>query len=228
MFERFTDPARQVIVLAQEEARGLNHDHIGTEHLLLATLRAADTAAARALNSLGVSLEAARRQVEIVVGRGTGPSEAHIPFTAQGKKALELALREALQLRHSHIGPEHILLGIIQEGEGAAAQVLEDLGVQLGDAREQLMELLRNSADDPNREDISVSVGMEVSETMGAGALSGDEPRCPRCNAEAADNARLRTVGARHDSTDEAAEPVTLVWCGVCGAVLGALPGPSP
>ena len=128
MFERFTDRARRVVVLAQEEARMLNHDYIGTEHILLGLIREGDGVAAKALESLGISLEAVRQQVEEIIGRGQQAPSGHIPFTPRAKKVLELSLREALQLGHNYIGTEHILLGLIREGEGVAAQVLVKLG----------------------------------------------------------------------------------------------------
>ena len=125
MFERFTDRARHVVVLAQEEARRMQHNYIGTEHVLLGLLGEPDGVACRALAGLGMSLEAARNEVTAIVSAGTAPPSGHIPFTPRAKKTLELALREALQLHHNYIGTEHILLGLIREGEGVAAQVLK-------------------------------------------------------------------------------------------------------
>src|SRR3984893_5167130 len=143
MFERFTDRARRVVVFAQEEARGLNHNWIGTEHLLLAVIREGQGVGARALESMQVSLDAARQQVESIIGRGQEPvSDGHIPFTPRAKKVLELSLREALQLGHDYIGTEHILLGLIREGEGVAAQVLVSLGADLNVVRPQVIQLL--------------------------------------------------------------------------------------
>ncbi|HEX2267720.1 MAG TPA: Clp protease N-terminal domain-containing protein, partial [Actinomycetota bacterium] len=144
MFERFTDRARRVIVLAQEEARMLNHDYIGTEHILLGLINEIDGVAAAALESLGVSLEGARAQVEELVRRGEQPATGHIPFTPRAKKALELSLREALRLGHNYIGTEHILLGLIHEGTGVGAQVLTKLGATLEGVREEVMRLLQD------------------------------------------------------------------------------------
>src|SRR6266567_2114737 len=124
MFERFTDQARRVVVLAQEEARRLNHNYIGTEHILLGLLSEGEGVAAKALESLGISLEAVRVQVQETIGQGQVTPTGHIPFTPRAKKVLELSLREALQLGHNYMGTEHILLGLIREGEGVAAQVL--------------------------------------------------------------------------------------------------------
>src|SRR5260370_35689821 len=142
MFERFTDRARRVVVLAQEEARMLNNNYIGTEHGLLGLIHEGEGAAAKALESLGISLEAVRQQVEEIIGQGQQAPSGHIPFTPRAKKVLELSLREALQLGHDYIGTEHILLGLIREGEGVAAQVLLKLGADLSRVRQQVTQLL--------------------------------------------------------------------------------------
>jgi ATP-dependent Clp protease ATP-binding subunit ClpC len=146
MFERFTDRARRVVVLAQEEARMLNHNYIGTEHILLGLIHEGEGVAAKALESLGISLEAVRQQVEEIIGQGQTPPTGHIPFTPRAKKVLELSLREALQLGHNYIGTEHILLGLIREGEGVAAQVLVKLGADLNKVRQQVIQLLSGYA----------------------------------------------------------------------------------
>jgi len=142
MFERFTDRARRVVVLAQEEARMLNHNYIGTEHILLGLIHEGEGVAAKSLESLGVSLESVRSQVEEIIGQGQQAPSGHIPFTPRAKKVLELSLREALQLGHNYIGTEHILLGLIREGEGVAAQVLVKLGADLNRVRQQVIQLL--------------------------------------------------------------------------------------
>src|SRR6266480_644441 len=142
MFERFTDRARRVVVLAQEEARMLGHNYIGTEHILLGLIHEGEGVAAKALESLGISLEAVRQQVEEIIGQGQQAPSGHIPFTPRAKKVLELSLREALQLGHNYIGTEHILLGLIREGEGVAAQVLVKLGADLNKVRQQVIQLL--------------------------------------------------------------------------------------
>jgi len=142
MFERFTDRARRVVVLAQEEARILNHNYIGTEHILLGLIHEGEGVAARALESLGISLEAVRQQVEEIIGQGQQEPSGHIPFTPRAKTVLHLSLREARQIGHNYIGTEHILLGLIREGEGVAAQVLVRLGVSLNLARQQVIQLL--------------------------------------------------------------------------------------
>jgi ATP-dependent Clp protease ATP-binding subunit ClpA len=146
VFERFTDRARRVVVLAQEEARMLNHNYIGTEHLLLGLVHEGEGVAAKALESLGVGLETVRLQVEEIIGHGQQAPSGHIPFTPRVKKVLELANREAEDLGHNYIGTEHLLLGLIREGDGVAAQVLARLGVDLAAARRQVVGLLHGRA----------------------------------------------------------------------------------
>src|SRR6201989_807365 len=141
MFERFTDRARRVVVLAQEEARMLNHNYTATEHILLGLIHEGEGVAAKSLESLGISLEGVRSQVEEIIGQGQQAPSGHIPFTPRAKKVLELSLREALQLGHNYIGTEHILLGLIREGDGVAAQVLVKLGADLNRGR-QVIQLL--------------------------------------------------------------------------------------
>src|SRR6201994_3967531 len=142
MFERFTDRARRVLVLAQEEARLLNHNFIGTEHILLGLIHEGEGVAAKALESLGISLEAVREKVEETIGPAGSAPTGSPPFTPRAKKVLELSLREALQLGHNYIGTEHMLLGLVREGEGVAAQVLQSLGADLPRVRQQVIQLL--------------------------------------------------------------------------------------
>jgi ATP-dependent Clp protease ATP-binding subunit ClpC len=148
MFERFTDRSRRVVVLALEEARLLDHNYIGTEHLLLGLMREGEGVAAKALESLGISLEAVRQRVLEIIGQGQEAPSGHIPFSPRAKKVLELSLREALQLGHDYIGTEHILLGLIREADGVAAQVLVKLGADLNRVRQQVIQLLAGSAAD--------------------------------------------------------------------------------
>ena len=172
MFERFTDRARRVVVLAQEEARLLNHNYIGTEHILLGLIHEGEGVAAKALESLGISLEAVRSQVEEIIGQGGSSPSGHIPFTPRAKKVLELSLREALQLGHNYIGTEHILLGLIREGEGVAAQVLVKLGADLSRVRQQVIQLLSGYSGSGQGE------GSEPGkETVGGSAERGDGPQ---------------------------------------------------
>jgi len=170
VFERFTDRARRVVVLAQEEARLLNHNYIGTEHILLGLIHEGEGVAAKALESLGISLEAVRNQVEEIIGQGGSSPSGHIPFTPRAKKVLELSLREALQLGHNYIGTEHILLGLIREGEGVAAQVLVKLGADLSRVRQQVIQLLSGYSG-PGGSGGSGASGGSGKET--AGATSG-------------------------------------------------------
>jgi ATP-dependent Clp protease ATP-binding subunit ClpC len=156
MFERFTDRSRRAIVLAQEEARILNHSYIGTEHLLLGLLREGEGLAGKALASLGITLDAVRQQVAEIIGRGQQPPSGHIPFTPRAKKVLELSAREADALGHSYIGTEHLLLGLLREGKGVAVQILVKLGADVGGVRDQVLQLVpgpvgQDMADEPRR-----------------------------------------------------------------------------
>ncbi|MEJ5920452.1 MULTISPECIES: ATP-dependent Clp protease ATP-binding subunit [unclassified Corynebacterium] len=171
MFERFTDRARRVVVLAQDEARELNHNYIGTEHILLGLISEGDGVAAKALESMGISLEAVRSEVVDIIGRGAQPPSGHIPFTPRAKKVLEYSLREALQLGHKYIGTEHILLGLIREGEGVAAQVLVKLGADLPRVRQQVIQLLSGFQGD---ESDSSAEQRPVGATSGARVQDGN------------------------------------------------------
>ncbi len=169
MFERFTDRARRVVVLAQEEARLLNHNYIGTEHILLGLLNEGEGIAAKALESLGINLSAVREQVVEIIGQGQQAPTGHIPFTPRAKKVLELSLREALQLGHNYIGTEHILLGLIREGEGVAAQVLQKLGAELQKVRQTVIQLLSGPQGSEEKSGTSSSAASR-------GSASGGEP----------------------------------------------------
>jgi ATP-dependent Clp protease ATP-binding subunit ClpC len=173
LFERFTDRARRVVVLAQEEARLLNHNYIGTEHILLGLIHEGEGVAAKALESLGISLEAVRSQVEEIIGQGGSSPSGHIPFTPRAKKVLELSLREALQLGHNYIGTEHILLGLIREGEGVAAQVLVKLGADLSRVRQQVIQLLSGYSG-TGQQGAASGGGEKAGAT--AGGAGGDNP----------------------------------------------------
>jgi ATP-dependent Clp protease ATP-binding subunit ClpC len=166
MFERFTDRARRAVVHAQEEARELNHNYIGTEHLLLGLIREGEGVAARALEALGISLKAARTEVEAIIGQGQQAPSGHIPFTPRAKKVLELSLRESKHLGHNYIGTEHILLGLVREGEGVAAQVLVKLGADLNRVRQQVIQLLHG-----HQRETGLGAGVRV---VGSGAQLED------------------------------------------------------
>jgi ClpA/ClpB-like protein/UvrB/UvrC motif-containing protein len=162
MFQRFTDRARKVVVLAQEEARRLKHNYIGTEHILLGLIREGEGVAAVTLKSLGISLDPVRQQVEEIIGRGQEKPQGHIPFTPRAKKVLELSLRESKQLGHNYIGTEHILLGLIREGDGVAAQVLVRLGADQNRVRRQVIQLLHGrTAEEPRP---GAEAGLETAE----------------------------------------------------------------
>ena len=244
MFERFTDRARRVVVLAQEEARMLNHNYIGTEHILLGLIHEGEGVAAKALESLGISLEAVRRQVEEVVGNGravrlrveeiVGQGQAaptgHIPFTPRAKKVLELSLREALQLGHNYIGTEHILLGLIREGEGVAAQVLQKLGADFGRVRQTVLQLLSGyTSEEASVPSFSTSGGMTAEQIMGPGEGEGEgaRPRCPTCRAWLGQGGQATSTELPvPDESGGEPRSVVFVSCGRCGRVLGAsVPG---
>jgi ATP-dependent Clp protease ATP-binding subunit ClpC len=221
VFERFTDRARRTVVFAQEEARMLNHNYIGTEHILLGLLREDEGVAARALTTLGVSLEAVRRDVGEIVGRGSEAPRGHIPFTPRAKKVLELSLREALQLGHNYIGTEHILLGLIREGEGVAAQVLQKLGADLDRVRQTVVQLLsRYAAETEAAGGEAVGVFTEgVAPT--SEPLGDDAPTCPNCFG-----ALDETLAVRVLETTAEGEPlsVRIAYCSRCGVAVGVLP----
>ncbi|QDG68124.1 ATP-dependent Clp protease ATP-binding subunit [Pseudarthrobacter sp. NIBRBAC000502772] len=187
MFERFTDRARRVVVLAQEEARMLNHNYIGTEHILLGLIHEGEGVAAKALESLSISLDGVREQVQEIIGQGQQAPSGHIPFTPRAKKVLELALREALQLGHNYIGTEHILLGLVREGEGVAAQVLVKLGADLSRVRQQVIQLLS---------------GYQGKEATGAGVAPSQAEGTPAGSVVLDQFGRNLTQAARENKLD--------------------------
>jgi hypothetical protein len=225
MFERFTDRARRVVVLAQEEARLLNHNYIGTEHILLGLIHEGEGVAAKALESLGISLEAVRAQVEEIIGQGQSAPTGHIPFTPRAKKVLELSLREALALNHNYIGTEHILLGLVREGEGVAAQVLVKLGAGLDRVRQQVVQLLSGYAGPALAEQDPLGqmrLGQRAAAAMVAGGpgVYQDEP------AEL-----VRVVPLAREAHREAGWRVVLIsleiWSGWLDLRFALLPGSS-
>jgi ATP-dependent Clp protease ATP-binding subunit ClpC len=208
MFERFTDRARRVVVLAQEEARMLNHNYIGTEHILLGLIHEGEGVAAKALESLNISLEAVRQQVEEIIGQGQAAPTGHIPFTPRAKKVLELSLREALQLGHNYIGTEHILLGLIREGEGVAAQVLQKLGADLNRVRQNVMQLLSG-----------YTAGASEEEPRTAWTPASG-PSCPWCSKPLEGALAYRTMVAAPDSDEEDPISLFLLYCKSCGGIV--------
>ncbi len=226
MFERFSDRARRVLVLAQEEARLLNHSFIGTEHLLLGLIHEGDGIAAQALERCGITLEAARNEVEETIGRAGSAPSGSPPFTPRAKRALELALREARQLSHNFIGTEHILFGLIDESEGVAAQVIQNLGVDLDVLRADIFELMGGSAQEESSEGHEGKEGIaNVVVRVTGTAERGDPPRCQRCRAGLAAEARYRVIDVPADDpqTDVDVLSVTVVYCSRCGTTIGTV-----
>ncbi|MGH9184948.1 MAG: Clp protease N-terminal domain-containing protein [Acidimicrobiales bacterium] len=206
MFERFTVDARKVVVLAQAEARSLGQSFIGTEHLLLALLRDETTAAARVLLALGVNFEELRVDIEAQMGASNVVPSGGIPFTPRAKKVLELSLREALQLGHDDIGTEHLLHGLLREGEGVAATVLDANGVSLTKVRERVVNL---RASEPSERSATVVEPAPVPDGT---------PLCPRCHGDLAETMRVTLV-------THGGHSVLAVWCERCGGTVGVLPG---
>jgi ATP-dependent Clp protease ATP-binding subunit ClpC len=207
MFERFTDRARRVVVLAQEEARHLNHNYIGTEHILLGLIHEGEGVAARGLQSLDIDLDAVRSQVTEVIGQGQQSPSGHIPFTPRAKKVLELSLREALQLGHNYIGTEHILLGLIREGEGVAAQVLEKLGADLPKVRQTVIQLLSGTEGEERGSSSSGSSGSSRKRTSSGGGdpsgkTTGILDQFGRDLTQAARERKLDTVVGREKEVE--------------------------
>ena len=190
----------------------LNHNYIGTEHILLGLVHEGEGVAALALTGMGIRLDAVRGEVELIIGHGQATSAGHIPFTPRAKKVLELSLREALNLGHNYIGTEHILLGLVREGEGVAAQVLQKLGADLDRVRQAVIRLLGERGQGP-----SPGPGEEVE---GEGGLPG--PRCPRCNADLAVFATYRTITVP-DEEGSAGRTAAFVFCRSCSYTLGML-----
>ena len=216
MFERFTDRSRRALVLAQQEAHLLGHDHIGTEHLLIGLIDEEDGIAARVLAELGVTRQAVRDRVEETVGRSAGESSGNAPFTPRMKKVLELSLREGLQLGHSYIGTEHMLLGLVREGEGVAARVLQELGVELPQVRQSVIQVLS---------------GYQGGATDNADAAmtdSPDAPRCAGCSVELDLVLRHRPMTIPPTSPNPFPLKVEVVYCSRCGTIAAVLRAESP
>ena len=206
MFERFTDRARRVVVLSQEEARLLNHNYIGTEHLLLGLLHESEGIAADVLTGMGLEWERVREAVRRRIGEGGGAPVGHIPFTPRAKTVLELSLREALGLGNNYIGTEHVLLGLLREGQGVAAETLTEFGVDLSSVRQEVIR--------------------RMSQGPGTGQSEGKKaPTCPGCWQPLEGRARtsVLTVEAEGGAPEEERQ-VRVVYCRSCGRTLGVLP----
>jgi hypothetical protein len=232
MFERFTDRARRVLVLAQEEARLLNHNFIGTEHILLGLIREEEGVAAKALESLGISLEAVRAKVEKTVGPAGNVPAGSPPFTPRVKKMLELSLREALQLGHNYIGTEHMLLGLVREGEGVASQVLVSLGADLSRVRQQVIALLSGFRAEPGAPGAESFSGPRMPPTPGPRSRRGPRagppgggPACLTCGASLAEQSVWSTQTIPPADPGGAARSFTVIHCRACGTVVEVLAG---
>jgi ATP-dependent Clp protease ATP-binding subunit ClpC len=212
VFERFTDRARRVVVLAQEEARMLNHNYIGTEHILLGLVHEGEGVAARVLTALGIGLKDVRHEIEEIIGQAQSAPTGQIPFTPRAKKVLELSLREALQLGHNYIGTEHILLGLVREGEGVGAQVLRKRGATLDGVRAEVVSLLSGE----------LGGSREAASTPPGERAWHEEPRCPRCRARLSETALYRVLDVAPAGEGEA-RAVTFAFCRSCGTWLGTL-----
>jgi ATP-dependent Clp protease ATP-binding subunit ClpC len=213
VFERFTDRARRVVVLAQEEARRLNHNYIGTEHLLLGLIREGEGVAAKALESLGISLEAVRQQVEEIIGRGQSAPTGPIPFTPRAKKVLELSLREALEFGHNYIGTEHLLLGLIREREGVGAEALEKCGAVPEKVRTEVISILAGHEPEPQPGESTPSLG----------GGPEDPPLCPRCHRRLSETLAWRMLEIAAEGEGEKRR-VTVAFCRSCGVSIGTVP----
>jgi ATP-dependent Clp protease ATP-binding subunit ClpA len=245
VFERFTDRARRVVVLAQEEARLLEHNYIGTEHLLLGLIREGEGVAARALDALDVELDQARGDVLEIIGRGEVTPAGHIPFTPRSKKVLELSLKEATSLRVKYIGTEHILLGLLREGEGVAAQILHRRGVTLEVVRQEVIALLAidesavaavgdSGVRPADRPAWRVERVPPTTQLRRASDEAERPPMCPRCDADLSESARyaVHDVPRGNRETQDDAEERNLepgptrraafLYCGECGRVVAS------
>jgi ATP-dependent Clp protease ATP-binding subunit ClpC len=212
MFERFTDRARRVLVLAQEEARLLTHPYIGTEHILLGLIAEKDGIAAQALEHYGITLEVVRSVVEETIEFQPSAPSGSPPFTPRAKKVLELSLRESMALGHNYIGTEHMLLGLIREGEGVGATAILSLDVDLAELREKVIALIAEGGDESEPRSQARAHAQE------------DAPRCPRCGAGLAEEARYRVldVPPQDPGADEVILSVPVLFCNRCGRALGS------
>jgi ATP-dependent Clp protease ATP-binding subunit ClpA len=232
MFERFTDRARRVVVLAQEESREMGHDHIGTEHFLLALIREEDGIAGKALTEAGVTLDAARKQVETAIGRGEPEPKRrsgrrwrrHVPFTSRSKKTMELALRESLGLGHNYIGTEHLLLGLISLSEGAGLETLTSLGADPAHLRESLLKTLKARESSQLMEGLKsvVQSESEFEVRMPAQSSEAASPTCPQCRSDLAETGVVRNMDFPVHG-GEAIRTVAVAFCRRCGSTLGIL-----
>lgn len=227
MFERFTDRARRVLVLAQEESRLLGHTFIGTEHLLLGLLHEDTGLAGQALRALGVQLIPTRERVDEMIGpsgaatAGTGSP----PFTPRAKKVLELSLRESLLLHHHHIGTEHLLLGLVREGEGVGAQVLVASGHPLSDVRAAVTSALEDAGDEVQTAGSSPATQRTVTSQV-TSTIKEEPPRCPSCGTGLAGGLAYVVLTAEPGEGEQRTDAVEVLlgYCGRCGTALTSTP----
>jgi ATP-dependent Clp protease ATP-binding subunit ClpA len=234
MFERFTEKARRVVVLAQDESRELAHDHIGTEHLLLALIREEDGIAGKALAEAGITLDEARKQVEVLVPQGEPEPKRrsgkrwrrHVDFTTRAKKTMELSLRESLGLGHNYIGTEHLLLGLLSLGEGAGIETLTTLSADPGQLRDNLLKIMRASESNQLMEGLKSVVQAEPEVEVGVTMPPGEaaSPTCPKCHSDLAETAAVRTLDLPMHEVGET-RAVTFAFCRRCGSWLGTVAG---
>jgi ATP-dependent Clp protease ATP-binding subunit ClpA len=225
VFERFTDRARRVLVLAQDEARLLGHGFIGTEHILLGLIGEDQGVAAKALEALDISLDAVRHEVVEIIGTAGQPRGGSPPFTPRAKKVLELSLREALQLDHNYIGTEHILLGIVREGEGVGAQVLVRLGADLERTRAQVLDLLSGfTPEQATGEARPPYARGRFGVARSSPETTGDLPYCPRCGHSVVDNLGYAPLVATSLTDPDTTATVVVAFCRSCSFVLGTAP----
>jgi ATP-dependent Clp protease ATP-binding subunit ClpC len=225
VFGRFTDRARQVLVFAQDEAGLLGHNFIGTEHVLLGLLREGEGVAAKALASFDIGLETARQKVAEMVPAAPTPTGSP-PFTPRSKKVLELSLREAMELGHKYIGTEHILLGLVHEGEGVAARVLTSLGAGLEPVRERVLEILRTGS--YAADIVAATTGPVASglfQTGGEHLARPRPPYCPYCQGALAGHLRYASMPAAPTNPDDFEVDLVLIYCENCGRYLGSTAG---
>jgi ATP-dependent Clp protease ATP-binding subunit ClpC len=220
VFKRFTDRARRVVVLAQAEARMLNHNYIGTEHILLGLIGEGGGVAAQALEAMNISLEDVRSAIEEIIGEGQFAPTGHIPLTPRAQKVLELSLREAQQLGHTYIGTEHILLGLVREGEGVAVQVLERYGANLDRVRHNVIEFLSGSAGVQAAAEGAATPTGEIEAVLVQAASAEGAPTCPNCRSSLAETLAVKTLELKDGD-----EPsmVKMAYCSRCGMALGTV-----
>ncbi len=228
VFERFTDRARRVMVLAQEEARLAEHNFIGTEHLLLGLIHEGESVGAQALATLGVTLEAARAKVKEHVGPAASGPAGSSPFTPRAKKVMELSLREALQLGHNYIGTEHFLLALMREGNGVANQVLTELGVSQERLRAEVLRLIPDQLNELGRAWVAQGPDVEVQSLPRSRTRRAAEAECPGCRSRLSESLRWSTQAVPGGEIGDPVRDVVTWWCNTCGRTISVTPEGAP